>query len=500
MVRLRASFANYVTVWVVLLHLVLLPALFFGMGYVIRKSHEDLFVEHARTFARVLAEEFEAGVALDSQERTEDLLDLAISHGEARYAELVDRGRSIRRQLGSAHIVAPRHTDLGFAQGGDGIYFIVLPVVHAGHNAELRLGFDEQPTQDRIRLALTRMLWLLASYLSMAVGIAVYLSYRLSRPIHRLRNVSRAIASGDYGQALNVSTGIRELHELATDLEGMRRELVGVNNRLQTKIKEKEISEGRREELQRQLRHRQRLETVGTLASGIAHEINNVLVPIILFTDTVLHDAALSSASRADLERVLGAARRAQDVVRKILTFSRELDEAKLALIDLRGVVSEGLNLFAALARPSVEIRTEIDETIPLVKADATLALHLVINLCTNAYQAMEGAQGVLTVGLRYQEKAEEGAVTRSCVEFWVSDTGHGMDPVTVERIFEPFFTTRSVGQGTGLGLSVVHGIVESFGASITVETKIGAGTTFRILFPTAAQLGISDDVGVPVA
>jgi signal transduction histidine kinase len=497
MVRLRTSFANYVTVWVVLLHLVLLPALYFGMGYVIRKSHEDLFVEHARTFARVLAEEFEAGVARDSQERTQDLLDLAISHGEARYAELFDRGRSIRSQLGSADIVAPRRTDLAFAQGGDGIYFIVLPIVHAGHNAELRLGFDEQPTQDRIRLALTRMLWLLASYLSVAVGIAVILSYRLSRPIHRLRNVSRAIASGDYGQALNVSTGIRELHELATDLEDMRRELVGVNSRLRTKVKEMEVSEARREELQKQLRHRQRLETVGTLASGIAHEINNVLVPIILFTDTVLGDLELSSASRADLERVLAAARRAKDVVKKILTFSRELDEAKLALIDLRVVVTEGLNLFSALAPPSVEIRTEIDEVIPLVKADATLALHLVINLCTNAYQAMEGAEGVLTVGLRYREKAGEGATTQPCVEFWVSDTGHGMDPGTLERIFEPFFTTRSVGQGTGLGLSVVHGIVESFGASIAVETKIGAGATFRIFFPTVAQLGIGGDVPV---
>ena len=499
MVRLRTSFANYVTVWVVGLHLVLLPALFFGMGYVIRKSHEDLFVEHARTFARVLAEEFEAGVALDSQERTSDLLDLAVIHGEARYAELFDGSRAIRSQLGSPDIVAPRHTDLGFAQG-DNIYYIVLPIVHAGHNAELRLGFDELPTQDRIHLALTRMLALLASYLSVAIAIAVILSYRLSRPIHRLGDVSRSIASGDYGQALNISTGIRELHELATDLEGMRRELVGVNHRLQAKIKEKEISEGRREELQKQLRHRQRLETVGTLASGIAHEINNVLVPIILFTDTVLQDRSLSGASRGDLERVLAAARRAKDVVKKILTFSRELDHAKLALIDLRGVVTEGLNLFSALARPSVEIRTEIGEYIPLVKADATLALHLVINLCTNAYQAMEGREGILTVGLRYHDKADEEAVTPPRVEFWVSDTGHGMDPVTVERIFEPFFTTRSVGQGTGLGLSVVHGIVESFGGSIEVETEIGAGATFRIFFPSGAQPGMTRDAAGPVA
>jgi signal transduction histidine kinase len=500
MVRLRTSFANYVTVWVVVLHLILLPALFFGMGYVIRKSHEDLFIEHTRTFARVLAEEFEFGAALASPTRTEDLLDLAIIHGEARYAEFFDNGVSIRSKLGSPGIAVPRHTDLDFGQGGDATYFVILPVVRAGHNGELRLGFDEQPTHDRIQLALGRMLWLLAGYLAVAVGIAIVLSYRLSRPIHRLRDVSRAIASGDYAQALNVNSGIRELHDLATDLEGMRRELVGVNHRLQAKIKEKEISEVRREELQKQLRHRQRLETVGTLAGGIAHEINNVLVPIILFTDTALQDLPPSSASRADLLRVLAAARRAKDVVKKILTFSRELDDAHVTLIDLRTVMSEGLHLFSLLAPPNIEIRTEIAERIPLVRADATLALHMVINLCTNAYQAMAGTEGVLTIGLRYQERTEDGTVADPRVEFWVSDTGHGMDSHTVERIFEPFFTTRSVGQGTGLGLSVVHGIVESFGATIEVESRVGAGTTFRVFFPAIVALGVVDDVAAPMA
>jgi signal transduction histidine kinase len=495
MAKLRPSFATYVTLCVVAVHIVLLPALFFGMGYVIRKSHEDLFVEHARTFARVLAEEFEVSVALDSRQRTEDLLDLAVLHGEARYAELFDRGVGTRSRLGSQDIVVPRHTDLGFGQGGDDIYYIVLPIVHAGHSAELRLGFDELPARDRIHLALGRMLWLLAGYLGVAISIAIVLSYRLSRPIHRLQDVSRAIASGDYARVLDVSTGIRELHDLAVDLEAMRHELVGVNHRLQAKIKEKELSEARREELQRQLRHRQRLETVGTLASGIAHEINNVLVPIILFTSTVLKDASLVSGSRAHLERVLAAARRAKDVVKKILTFSRQLDEAKLTLVDLRVVTTEGLNLFSALAPPSIEIRTHIDEAIPMVKADATLALHLMINLCTNAYQAMEGADGVLTIGLRRYEPADDDAGAQPGVELWVTDTGHGMDAITVERIFEPFFTTRSVGQGTGLGLSVVHGIVESFGASITVETKIGAGTTFRVFFPVALQASLVGDV-----
>jgi signal transduction histidine kinase len=493
--HMKTSFVNYVTAFVVLVHLFLLPALFLGMGYVIRKSHEDLFAEHARTFARVIAEEFEVGGALDSHQRTEDLLDLAILHGDARYAEIVDGGVSTRDRLGSADIVAPRHTDLAFGQGGDHIYFIVLPIVHAGHNAELRLGFDETPAEDRIHLALGRMLWLLGGYLGVAIAVAIVFSYRLSRPIRRLQDVSRAIASGDYGQVLNVSTGIRELHDLAVDLEAMRGELVGVNDRLQAKIKEKEQSEARREELQRQLRHRQRIETIGTLASGIAHEINNVLVPIILFTSAVLKEASLEFSWRLNLERVLAAARRAKDVVRKILTFSRQLDTARLAPVDLRVVVSEGLNFFSALAPPSIEIRTDFSESAAVVQADATLALHLIINLCTNAYQAMEGADGVLTIGFRSTEKQNVGAVSQKGVELWVSDTGRGMDPDTVERIFEPFFTTRAVGEGTGLGLAVVHGIVESFGASISVETKIGEGSIFRVFFPSALPVELAGDL-----
>src|ERR1700722_6859743 len=494
MAELRTTLSIYVTACVMVVHLVILPALFFGMGYVIQKSHEDVFVEHASTFSRVLADEFEVGAALDSQKRIEDLLDFAITHGGAGYAELYDRGHSTRSLYGLPEIKMPRSPNLRFGQAGDGIYFVVLPLVHADHRAELRLGFDEQPTQDRIQLALTQMLWLLAGYLAAAIVIAIILSHRLSRPIQRLQAVSRAISSGDYTRALNVNTGIRELHELAVDLEPMRHELGGGHVRLEAKNKEKEISEVRREELQKQLRHRQRLETVGTLASGIAHEINNVLVPIILFTDTALQDLPPAGAPRANLDRVLAAARRAKDVVKKILTFSRELDEAKLALIDLREVVAEALHLFSVLAPPTIEIRTEIDESIPLVRADTTLAAHLLINLCTNAYQAMEGAGGILTIGLRYHEHADESGISRPRVEFWVRDTGRGMDPATVERIFEPFFTTRSVGQGAGLGLSVVHGIVESFGASITVDSKIGVGTTFRIFFPVVARVEVIGD------
>src|SRR5882757_3771526 len=124
MARLRASFANLVAAWVFALHLILLPALYFGLGYVIEKSHEDLFIEHARTFARVIADEFELGAALGSQTRIEDLLDMVIIHGDGRIAELAEGDRVIRSRQGAPNIEPPRHTDLAFNDGDD-VYFVV---------------------------------------------------------------------------------------------------------------------------------------------------------------------------------------------------------------------------------------------------------------------------------------------------------------------------------------------------------------------------------------
>ena len=478
MARLKTPISRLLAGWVVALHVVLLPALYFGLGYVVRSSHEALFVQHARTFARVIADEFELGAALENPSRTSDLLDLAVIHGEGNFAEVTYRGKNYRSDLSQAGLNTPKQPDLGFVQGGDDTYFIVLPIVHGGESAELRLGFDERPTRERIELALNRMLAMLAAYLVIAIVITLVLSHRLSRPIQALQNVSRAIASGQYAQTLHASTGILEVHQLAEDLKDMRRELVGVNQRLQTQIREKEDLEARREELQRQLRQKQRLETVGTLAGGVAHEFNNVLVPIILFTQSALDDLPAGSASRADLERVLQAARRAKDVVQKILTFSRELGDTELGRVDLRVVVKDAVHLLSALAPPSIEVRTVIEEPVSTTRGDATLALQLLMNLCTNAYQAMRDRNGLLTIGLR--QHGQEGDAFAPRVELWVQDTGHGMDAATVERIFEPFFTTRSIGEGTGLGLSVVHGIVESFGGTIRLETKPGMGTTFR--------------------
>jgi signal transduction histidine kinase len=177
-------------------------------------------------------------------------------------------------------------------------------------------------------------------------------------------------------------------------------------------------------------------------------------------------------------------------VVRKILMCSHKFGEATLELIDLRGVVAEALNLFAPLVSSNVEVETVMSEPPLSIKADASLLLQLLMNLCVNAYQAIGSKQGKVTIGVENRRDPKQlpaRVAAGQYVELWVRDNGHGMDPATAERIFEPFFTTRDVGQGTGLGLSVVHGIVQAFGATILVDTEAGVGTTFRVFFPVAS-------------
>jgi two-component system cell cycle sensor histidine kinase/response regulator CckA len=224
---------------------------------------------------------------------------------------------------------------------------------------------------------------------------------------------------------------------------------------------------------------RQRLQTLGTLAAAVAHEFNNVLEPIILFTESAIGNLPPDSLARADLERVLASARRGKIVAQRILTFSETPDETALLPTDLRSVVTESVALYSALAPRALEIRSEIPAQVPLVRADAALAVNLVLNLCSNARQAMQGRPGILTVGLRSVPPE---------VELWVADTGDGIEQAAVERVFEAFFSTQSAGEGTGLGLYVVHEIAKSFGARIALDSRLGAGTTVRIFFPAITE------------
>jgi signal transduction histidine kinase len=190
-----------------------------------------------------------------------------------------------------------------------------------------------------------------------------------------------------------------------------------------------------------------------------------------LYAEEALEDIDAGHPARANLECVLRAAKRASDVVSRLLAFSRPMGERLTQSVDLAAVVNEALELFQKLVPPNIELRREIVSDSGLVYGDPTLLNQVVLNLCTNAVQAMRARGGTLTVAVKGRE-------------LHVKDTGHGMDPQTRERIFEPYFTTREVGEGSGLGLSIVHGIVASMGGVISVSTAQNEGAEFTLLFP----------------
>ena len=242
-----------------------------------------------------------------------------------------------------------------------------------------------------------------------------------------------------------------------------------------------------REELEAQLRQAQKLETLGTLTNGIAHDFNNILAPILGFVEMALCDLPEGTQTHRTLNQVLRAALRAKDLVRQILTFGGKLEQ-EFRPLDVAVIVAEALGLLRPSLPSTIEIDVDISPDLPRIMGNPTQIHQVVMNLCTNAYQAMRDEGGILGVGIDTVEPGSEklpislGAGTY--VELTISDSGRGMDAETMERVFEPFYTTREVGDGTGLGLSVAHGIIGGHNGTITVQSAPGRGTAVRVYLP----------------
>jgi len=248
-----------------------------------------------------------------------------------------------------------------------------------------------------------------------------------------------------------------------------------------------DVSERKR--LEGQLQQAQKMEAIGALAGGIAHDFNNILFPIIGYTEMTLDRMEADSREKKNLEEVLKGAHRARDLVAQILTFSRQ-GEQEVKPLRLQLVVKEALKLLRSTMPTTIEIRERIDKNGRPVLADPTQVHQIVMNLCTNAYHAMKETGGCLDVGLEEVALDDENIPAGgrlgpgSYILLTVSDTGGGMDATTLQQIFDPYFTTKSKGEGTGLGLSVVHGIVKSYGGDIQVFSHPGEGTTFHVYLP----------------
>lgn len=465
---------------------VLLALLATGLHLIVKRSVEDALVDQVRTYGRLLADQLELGDALTSPERTLALLDSVILSGRGVYAEVIDGNTHLRSSLMPASFKASSSDDFHVGDGGDHVYYLSLPVTHGDRQVLLRLGFDESASTQRITRARQAILAAVLLFLAASVGMAFWLAARFARPISALQSAARRIAAGDASSRLEVSAPIQEFQELSEHLESMRRELVGTNERLAREVAEHAAADARQRKLEDRLRQQERVASIGTLAGGIAHEFNNIMTPILLYTQSAQDEVPEDSPAAEDLQHVVACARRARQLVNRILTFSRGIGAGVRVPLDLAPLVDEVIELIRVLAPANVEIvRLLPAEPSPPVMGDADLVRQLIMNLCTNACQAMREAGGTLTIGLsvRSGDRAGGEPIRRSVV-LQISDTGHGMSPETLKRIFEPFFTTRDVGEGSGLGLSIVHGIASSLGAHITVSSDPGAGSTFWVYFP----------------
>jgi PAS domain S-box-containing protein len=269
-------------------------------------------------------------------------------------------------------------------------------------------------------------------------------------------------------------------------------------------ITEQREAERVQEELAAQLRQAQKLEALGQLAGGIAHDFNNILTAIMAYTELASIDLERPWEVRGHLEQVQAASNRARDLVRRILTFSRQRKQERRP-VQLRSLVEEAVSLIQSTLPATIEVESRLSPDSPVVLADLSQVHQVLMNLCTNSGYAMRDRPGRLVVCLervhvdaalvRSQPDLREGCYALLSV----SDTGSGMAPEVMKRVFEPFFTTKPPGEGTGLGLSVVHGIMQDHEGAVLVESRLGHGTTFRLFFPEEISVATLAPSSVPV-
>jgi len=328
---------------------------------------------------------------------------------------------------------------------------------------------------------------------AMALGMLVHRMVYV--PLRDLEAGAKKLANGDLEQSIPVR-GADEFGQVAAAFNAMtvalresRRELTEWAHKLEQKV----------EERTRKLRaaeagaaEREKLASVGLLAAGIAHELNNPLTGILTFSHMIRRKLADGSQDAEDLDLVIQETKRCAAIIRRLLDFARQRPPEK-KFADLNHLVEETVRL---VERPAnlhdIEIALELDASLPRVWIDEDLLKQVVMNVLVNAQHAIAGKGRITVRSRRVPEprSAAPGAPAVPMVEVSIADTGSGIAPENLKRIFDPFFTSKGVGKGTGLGLSVSHGIVEAHGGAIEVESAVGVGSTFRIILPLEPPAG----------
>ena len=352
-----------------------------------------------------------------------------------------------------------------------------------------------------------------ALLLGIVIFGAFYVGRSISNPLVNLARRTTGFRQNNFIQPIEES-GPSEVRFLARALNSMGEELKQTYSTLKNKLDElsklnedlgREMNERQKTEetlrlKENQIQHIQKMESIGTLAGGIAHDFNNILAAILGFAELGLGKLQKESQQYNYLQEIMRAGGRAKSLVQQILTFSRQ-GENRRELISLNLVINEVVRLLRATLPSTIEIQVGVSVGSEQIIGDPTQMHQILMNLCTNAEHAMRKTGGVLEIRLENFE-ATEGFVARypelslgPKLKLTIRDTGHGIPENVLPRIFDPFFTTKVVGEGTGMGLAVVHGIVISHGGAILVESAPGKGTTFSLYFP---QIQCSGEEGNP--
>jgi signal transduction histidine kinase len=321
------------------------------------------------------------------------------------------------------------------------------------------------------------------------VTMFVLLQKYLFQPLASLEDSARLISKGRLHTEINTRSE-DEIGHLARVLDQMRKELtitMASRDELEAEIAERKRTEEENEKLTAQLLQSQKMEAIGTLAGGIAHDFNNILASIIGFTELALEEAPQGSSIKNDLEEVLIAGNRAKELVQQILAFARK-SEKKTQPVRLNDIVTEALKLLRPSTPTTIEIKQHLYATENIMGNSSQLN-QVVMNLCTNAIHSLKKTGGTLEIFLRSliinnDPKFSDGEYA----ELTVSDNGPGIDPAIIDRIFEPYFTSKDVGEGSGMGLAMVKGIIESYRGHIEVKSEPGVKTSFVIRLPVVAE------------
>lgn len=358
----------------------------------------------------------------------------------------------------------------------------------------------------------------------LAVGIGIIIARRIAKPVTELEQAARRIAHGGDPERVDISSKdevgqlahafnsmVVENQQIRKHLEEIVHErtirLEDVNEELRAEIRRHEKSAREKRSLEDRLIKSQKMEAIGTLAGGIAHDFNNILGAILGYTELSIGKAEPGSFMERNLLGVKSSVDRASQLTRQILAFSRQAKK-ELTPVKVLPVVNEVVSMLRASIPATIEIRQQVAKSgaTAIILADLGQVHQVLMNLCVNAYHAMrQQGHGVLTLSVDriLLGETEEAAVEcrippGSYLRIEVSDTGHGIDQQILPKIFDPYFSTKAQGEGTGLGLAVVLGIVQTFSGYIRVQSEVGCGTTFQVFLPVIDETDVLNAVAVP--